>query len=475
MSLTGSRRPFTLLLLVALLLSVVPRPAFAAGPFGISFPVAAETARAQPGPIVKQAYDLLIDRFVLAPTPADVLNGGLDGADAHLKSKGVETSLGDRPAFDGNREGDWRRFVDRYAQIVDAGGAKISGDELDRAVVDGMARAMDEGHVYYIPPEIFQLLQAQLLNRNRYAGIGIMVNQERRVIDVFEESPAEQGGIRRGDQVVAVDGVSVEGMTPAQASEKIRGEPGTSVDITIRREATRESITITLQRAQVRVNWLTYRMLDENVGYMRIRTFSVPSALADFRRALEYFKEQNVKGLVIDVRGNGGGSVQTGEEILGTFIRSGPLYKRTDRQGGERTVTAFGDYWERDVPIAVLVDGSSASMSEILASALKENGVGHVIGTKTAGVVSATVYHPLQDGSALSVTALLIKSGLGKDLDRIGVQPDESVELDEQQLTFGRDNQLDSALSYIHHEAAARASRTAPVGGPRPDALPREA
>lgn len=469
---TRFRRPFALLLLVALLLSAVPHPALAAGPFGISLPVAADAARAQPGPIVKQAYDLLIDRFVLAPTSADVLNGGLDGADAHLKSKGVEGSLGDRPAFENNRDGDWRRFADRYAQIVDAGGTKIDKDELDRAVVDGMARAMDEGHVYYIPPEVFQLLQAQLLNRQRYAGIGITVNQERRVTEVFEESPAERGGVRRGDEIVAVDGVSVEGMTPAQASEKIRGEAGTSVDIAVRRESSPEPITVTLQRAQVRVNWLTYRMLDDNVGYMRIRTFSVPSALADFRRALDYFKEQNVKGLVIDVRGNGGGSVQTGEEILGSFIRSGPLYQRTDRQGGARTVTAFGDYWERDVPIAVLADGGSASMSEILASALQENGVGHVIGTKTAGVVSATVYHPLQDGSALSVTSLLIKSGQGNELDRIGVQPDEPVELDEHQLSLGRDNQLDSALAYIQHEAATRASQTVPVGGLWPDALP---
>jgi C-terminal processing protease CtpA/Prc len=95
-----------------------------------------------------------------------------------------------------------------------------------------------------------------------------------------------------------------------------------------------------------------------------------------------------------------------------------------------------------------------------------------VIGTKTAGVVSATVYHPLQDGSALSVTSLLIKSGQGNELDRIGVQPDESVELDEHQLSLGRDNQLDSALAYIQHEAATRASQTVPVGGLWPDALP---
>jgi carboxyl-terminal processing protease len=459
---------FTFVLLLALAAAALPVP-----PVLASAPApAAPAAVAEPGRMVRQAFDLLMDHFVVPPSSAAVLNGGWDGALAALKEKGVEDVAG-RPSLSGNRVQDWRAFAEAYGALADAASGKLDPGLLDQAVVRGMAASLNEGHTYYLTPEEFRRAQEQIRNRERYGGIGVSVNEERKIVEVFEGSPAAAGGLRPGDQIVAVDGKPIDGMSPTDASTLIRGEPGTPVELTIRREGVPEPIVLVLTRAQVRVAWVSHRVRDDGIGYLRIRSFPTPSFLGEFRNAMAELEGANIKALVIDVRGNGGGVVDTGVEIASRFIREGPLYQQVDRRGGERTVTAFGDYWDRDIPIAVLVDGSSGSMSEILAAALQENGVGRVIGTKTAGVVAAGVPHRLLDGSGLSVTVQVIKSGLGKTLNGVGLEPDQTVELDPGLLRAGRDNQLEAAVAYVRGEVAARAPR---AFAPAPDArLPRAA
>ena len=419
-------------------------------------------AEVEPSPIVPQAFNLLMDRFVFPPNSADVLNGGWSGGLTALGERGAQELPEDRPAFTNQRESDLRLFTSRYPELVEAAEGKLDKTELDRAIVRGMAASMNEGHTYYLTPEEMQAQMSRIRDTFRYAGVGISLNQERRVTDVFEDSPAEAGGIRPGDQIVAVDGVLIEGLPSGELSQRIRGEAGTPVELTIRRVGMAEPIVLRLVRAQVKVAWLSARMLDDGIGYLKIRTFPTPDALGPFREAMARFEDADIAALVIDVRGNPGGVVDSGVEVASRFIRNGPLYQRLDRSGGERTVTAFGDYWNRDTPIAVLTDGNSGSMSEILASAIRENGVGRVIGTRTAGNVAGTTPYPLQDGSGLAVTGWVIRSGLGKTLNGVGLEPDQVVELDPQQLAAGRDNQLDLALEYLRDESAARAATVRP-------------
>lgn len=423
-------------------------------------------AQAQPGPIVRQSFDLLMDRFVVPPQSGVVLNGGLDAAEEHLQAKGIGHALPERPAWTNNRNADWPLFLEAYDTIAQKAGAATPRADLDRVVVSGMAESFQEGHTYYLPPELFKEAQAQLTNQYRYAGIGVTMNRELVVTEVFEGSPAEAGGLQVGDQLVAVEGESVEGMTTAETSTKVRGETGTNVTISVRREGVAEPLSLTLTRAQISMDWVRARVLDGNVGYLRIRTFPGPEALPLFRRAMDRLSAANVSSLIIDLRGNGGGSVATGEQVASKFIAENtPLYQQIDRRGGERTVTTWGKRWDRDVPIAVLTDGGSGSMAEILAATLQENGVARVFGTKTAGVVAGTNFHPLSDGSGLSVTFLIIKSGQGRVLNDVGLQPDEVVELDTEQLRRGQDNQLAAALAYVQQQSATRTgSQPAAVG-----------
>jgi carboxyl-terminal processing protease len=410
----------------------------------------------QPGPIVRQAFDLLMDRFVIPPKSGDVLNGSLDGAHYFLESKQVADPLEARPAFTGDRREDWRLFLPAYERVARALGSKGAHEELDRAMVDGMAKSFHEQHTYFMPPEIFSQQMDELQNRTRYAGIGIQMSQDLIVTDVFEGSPAEGAGVLPGDQLIAVNGEPIEGLSSADTSTRVRGEAGTQVTVSLRRSGVAEPIVKTMTRASISIDWLQAKILEGGIGVMRIRTFAVPDALPLFNKAMDRFAQANIRALIIDLRGNAGGSVATGEEIASRLMPDArPIYQQVDRRG-ERTVKTWGDYWNRDIPIAVLTNGGSGSMSEILAAALQENGVAKVIGTKTAGAVAAGIPVPLADGSGLLVTVQQINTPSGRVINDVGLDPDQVVELDPEQFRFGKDTQLDAALSYLREQVAAR-------------------
>ena len=462
-----------LVLRVLLALTVValePTAVLAQADRGPSSTQAGARAEASPGPIVAQAFNLLMDRFVFPPSSAALLNGGWDGAIAALREHGVASVPDDHPPFGDQRESDLRLFTTGYVRLAEAADGKLEPAELDRAIVDGMAKALNEGHTSYLPPEQVQAFLSQI--RARYIGIGVSLNQERRVTEVFEGSPAESGGVHPGDHVVAVDGTSIEGLTTPELSRRLRGELGAPVELTIRREGSADPIVLKLVRAEVKIAWISARILDDGIGYLKLRSFPLPDVLGEFRQAMDGLEGAGIRALVIDLRGNSGGSVGAGVEVASRFIRNGPLFQQVDRSGRRRTVTAFGDYWNRDIPIAVLTDGSSASMSEALASAIQENGVGTVIGTRTAGVLAAGEVHPLSDGSALSVTVAEIRSGQGRIVNGVGLEPDSTVQLDSQMLAAGRDNQLEAALEYVRAEAGARAALAPSQSPVLPELLP---
>lgn len=412
--------------------------------------------------MVQQAFGLLLDNFVTPPKAGDVLNGGLDSAHDFLASKDVADPLAERPPFTGDRREDWRLFLGAYQKVGAALGNKAPLEELDRAIVDGMAKALSEQHTYYMTPEEFSRQQAELQNRSRYAGVGISMSQDRVILDVFEGSPAEAAGVMPGDRLLAVNGEPIDDLTSIETSERIRGEAGTSVTLTFRRDGVPDPIEKTLVRATIAIQWLRSRILDGNVGYLQIRTFANPDSLPLFNQTMQRFIDADIRALVIDVRNNTGGAVATGQEIASRLIPDNrPIFRQVDRRRGERTVTAWGDYWRRDIPIAILTNENSASMSEILASALQENGIGRVFGMKTAGAVAAGVPYPLVDGSGLLVTVQVITSGQGKVLNEVGLEPDEVVPLDLDQYRLGKDNQLEAALGYVREQANKRGNRQA--------------
>jgi carboxyl-terminal processing protease len=259
--------------------------------------------------------------------------------------------------------------------------------------------------------------------------------------------------VRPGDHLIAVNGESVEGATTTETSSKVRGEVGTPVTLTFERGGEPAPVVKTMIRAIISIQWLQAKILDGRIGYLKLNVFANPEALPLFNEAMQKFIDADVRALIVDVRNNGGGAVATGQEVASRLIpEDRPLFRQVDRRHGERTVTSWGDYWHRDIPMAILTNENSASMSEILASALQENEVARVFGVKTAGAVAAGVPYPLADGSGLLVTVQTITSGKGKVLNEVGLEPDEVVPLDTDQFRQGKDNQLEAALSYLREK-----------------------
>jgi carboxyl-terminal processing protease len=183
------------------------------------------------------------------------------------------------------------------------------------------------------------------------------------------------------------------------------------------------------------------------VGYVQIRGFPEPSVDERVGQALAEIDQRSVDGLILDLRGNSGGRIDVGMKVASRFVRDGVVFQQVDRGGRERQVRpSDGQYWERSMPIVALVDGGTASMGEILSSALQEAGVAKVVGTQTAGSVAGARLFPLANGGALQITVLTITSGQGAVLNDVGVTPDVAIDLSDDDLLDGVDVQLETGI-----------------------------
>jgi carboxyl-terminal processing protease len=405
----------------------------------IPAPVGAQVA---PGPFVKQAFDLLMDRFVVPPISTTLLTGGWSGGLDFLKeATGAEQSIS-APAFSGDRNADWSAFLAAYPQLTAAGGASLDQHGLDYAIVSGMAKSLNSTHTFLAPapPQLNQ----------PYGGIGVTFSSELVVAEVYPGTPAEAAGIRLGDRLIAVDGDSVEGLKTDDVAPRVRGGVGSPVKLSFRRGAQAEPVVLTLTRAEIRVPWASARLLDGGIGILRILSFPGPDALSQFDQAVAQLEQADVKALIIDVRGNGGGFYATANRVISRFVREGPISQTADRQGQSRTANADGSAWSRTIPIAVLVNDRTGAAAELTAAALRESGVAEqLVGTHTRGWLAGGQTFPLQDGSSLNIAFLTQRTGKGAEIEHVGLDPDLPVELDFTALAEGRDTQLEAALDYL--------------------------
>jgi carboxyl-terminal processing protease len=419
--------------------------------------------------VVRQAYDLLLDRYYQNPDPAAVLNASYAGLVAVLKSSGVQVKSPGPLSLESDREKAWSVYSQQVGKLLQESPApdKLvlappppTGDSpvvpqnpnqepitLTDVAIDALTRSVDELHTGYLTRGAYRELLAQSRGEQRYGGIGIRATRPGFTIaEVFPGSPAESAGLQPGDQVVAVDGRQVGDLSLAQVTTLVRGPEGSTVVIDVLRPKTAARLTLPIVRASIRVANFTARMIMENIGYMQLRTFLDPSVYPSFRAFAEQVTSDNSRGLIIDLRGNGGGLVDLGTRMLNLFIPSGPLYQITERGGTRQVQLATGPGLKKQFPIEVLVDEGTASMGELFASAMREHGVATLVGKKTAGAVAGAQIYPLQDGSAIEVTVLDFLSGNGQPLNRVGVTPDIAFDITPSDLEAGRDPQLEAAI-----------------------------
>ena len=332
---------------------------------------------------------------------------------------------------------------------------------------------LQDPYTRFMDPKQYEALTNQTAGELSGVGMQLTLDEKTKAITVVEpikNSPAIKAGIQSGDRVLAIDGVSTTGMTVEQAANKIRGSVGTNVNLRMGREGEKE-FDLTLTRARIELETVTYRVNNEGnrkIGYIQLREFNSHAA-EQMQAAIQALTKENVQAFVLDLRGNPGGLLRTSIDIARMWMDTGAIVSTVDRNGKTQEIRNNRTSITK-LPVVVLVDSNSASASEILAGALKDNQRGVVMGTQTFGTALVQSVFSLSDGSGLAVTIAHYYTPNGIDISHKGVTPDVKVDIsDDQKKQLATDPKLIGTPQDPFYAKAI--SILAGLGGNRPLAI----
>ncbi len=412
-------------------------------------PQAASRAGVMSSMQLRVAYRTILERFVDPVEPAQLINVARDGLRESLRQQPLLPMFTlplDLPAVSsGDPEKDWAAFGEGYDATVQKLPAWAEQSQADWLVIRRMVESLADGHSAFLTPE-----EVRRRAETSFGGVGISLTRSDQgpiVTEVFPSSPAAAAGLRRGDRIVEVDGQPLAGRPLADAVQMIRGPRGTEVRLAVRRAGASRPLEVRLTRAQVSVDAVLGGLSANRagLGYLKVRTFS-DEAPDQAARVLGVGTSSDVRGWIVDLRANTGGSLAAVLQIAGAFL--GPDAEvgfEVNRQGEHSRLVADGTQVVQDVPLVVLVDRDTASGAEILAAALRERRGARIVGLPTAGNVGVATLVPLPDGSALQITERRYLTSSGGAIEKSGIQPDVVVEVPDADLEAGRDPQLQRA------------------------------
>ena len=300
--------------------------------------------------------------------------------------------------------------------------------KLEDAAAHAMVDALGDRWSYYIPADEYAAYQEQ--KKNAYVGIGVTIRNTENgyhIDAVTEDGPADKAGLLPGDMMIAVDGKSVIGMPIEDGKALVQGKKGTTVEITVERAG--ERLTFTVKRDTVRTKVAEGEMLPGNIGLVTIKNFNT-NCYSESKAAVEALMEQGAVALIFDVRYNGGGYADEMVDLLNYLLPKGDLFRTVDFMGVEDVDKSDAACVE--LPMAVLVNGSSYSAAEFFAAALREYEWATVVGEKTSGKGHFQVTYPLSDGSAVGLSIGKYFTPKGQCLEGVGLTPDVPVAVDEE-------------------------------------------
>lgn len=332
----------------------------------------------------------------------------------------------------------------------------IDESKFHEFMLKGLFESLDDPYSVYMTAE--EYTDFQVSSEGEYSGVGIVMapTEDGHVVVVspIEDTPADKAGILAGDIIMAVDGEKTTEDNFEEIADMVRGEVNTQVVLTIRREGVEELFDKEITRKVVKLQAVKSRMLEDNIGYIRITLFDKDVA-SEFKKHLKELENQDMQALVIDLRGNPGGSVEEVESIADQILGKQLIFYSEDKQGNKRE--SFSDSSKLEVPYTLLVDGGSASASEILAGAVKDTNSAEIIGEKTFGKGIIQVLRPLADGDAIKLTVSGYFTPNGISIHEIGIEPTIEEVLNPDVLTMedptdADDNQLQKAIEVLKKE-----------------------
>jgi len=328
----------------------------------------------------------------------------------------------------------------------------LDAETLSTGAIRGMVAALGDPHASYLSPELRAQESADL--KGKFQGIGAHVamrNGEITIISPIPDTPAEEAGLRPGDIIIEIDGESARGLSLTEAVNKIRGPEGEPVELGVFRKSLGEPLKVTIVRAEIKVTSVTLRMLVGRVAHLKISSFTEKTD-EELEEAIKQLQRLGARGIVLDVRNNPGGLLSSVVEVTSEFIEDGLVLYEVDGKGQRDDWPVRPGGLAKDIPMVMLVNEFSASGSEVLAGAIKDNDRAPVIGTTTFGKGSVNTLRSLNDGSGLYFTIARWYTPGGTLIEGDGLEPDITIENPVDEF---EDVQLDKAIEVL--EAQVRA------------------
>jgi carboxyl-terminal processing protease len=327
----------------------------------------------------------------------------------------------------------------------------IDDTALIQGAIRGMMESLGDPYSAYMTPEEFRSQNAPI--KGEYTGIGAYVDTTGEfliIVSPMPGSPAELAGLKAGDRVVAIDGEDMTKVKPNMVLERIFGPAGSKIKVSIQREGTAEILHFEMERAVINIPSVESEMLEGNIGLIRLYTFGGNST-KEFSKALEGLLDQKPIGLIIDLRNNSGGLVDTSIEITSLFIPDGIVMIEEWGDGSRKEYQASGNSVNTEIPLVVLVNEGSASASEITAGALQDHGRAKLVGTPTFGKGFIQNWVPLRNNNGgLRITIARWLTPKGRQIQELGLTPDFLVQFTEEDFQNNFDAQLDQAIMVLN-------------------------
>ena len=325
----------------------------------------------------------------------------------------------------------------------------VDDEQMMQGAIRGMMDSLGDPHTGYMNPVEYSDAAAPL---EGYTGIGAWVNTEGEFLTITEPikgSPAEAAGLKPGDQIIAIDGEDMTGTLAELARQKVLGPAGTQVVLTIQREGVEEPFDVTITRAQITIPSTEYKMLEDNIAYIRLNSFS-DSTGSELHAALTDLLAQNPQGLILDLRNNGGGYLDQAIQVASEFLGDGVVTYEEFGDGTRNTYKASGKGIATDIPMVVLVNQWSASASEVVSAALQDHGRAQLVGVTTFGKGTVQNWIPLVDNEgAIRVTIARWLTPNESNVTDTGLTPDIEVQITDADIEAGVDPQLNKAIEIL--------------------------
>jgi carboxyl-terminal processing protease len=443
------KRFCSLLLAAALSGALIQLPAASAAQSQLSSVDAGEIAT---------SYGYLTDNFYKKVDPQVVLDSIRTQLLAAMRTAGVKNAA--LPVVHaGDASTNNIRSIDH--EVEQAGlesKSKFSLHQLTYIALDGMMKSVSDRYTVFMTPKEFAGLN-EGLDGGDFGGTGIVIQVDDKtkyisVENVVPDGPADKAGIEQDDLITAIDGASTRGMNLNAASGKLRGKEGTKVTLTVERDGAALQAPIMITRAKIHQLSVYEKMLPGKIGYVALTVFGRETG-DELNAALGRLQQQGARALILDLRDNGGGYLEAAVAVSSKFISSGPIVSVESRASNITTLDA-DDTAINPLPLVVLVNGYTASASEITSGAIQDSSVGTIIGTKTFGKGVVQTIIPLPDKSAIKVTTARYLTPRNRDINHLGITPDVQV-VENKHPQFGqpaKDEQLTRAIQYLDDKLA---------------------